>query len=189
MNSWIPVSGTPRTRLMEQAMTMFGERGFEGVQVSDVARAAGVTTGALYHHFGSKAGLYHLVRTEVERRVRDRMEGAWAARPGSVAEMLRVGFDTAWELKAVAMLAEVPPFTRDDILADLIAGRGETLHPGLGAILVGAWRAALAASTGAASKEPARSALVALVGGVERAPGLGSGRTGGPHVLRPHRDP
>ncbi len=41
-----------------------------------MSAAAEVTTGALYHHFGSKLGLYTFVRDDVERRLLDRMEGA-----------------------------------------------------------------------------------------------------------------
>jgi AcrR family transcriptional regulator len=42
-------------------------------------KADGSPTGALYHHFGSKLGLYDLMRDDVERRLLDRMEGAIAA--------------------------------------------------------------------------------------------------------------
>ncbi len=38
-------------------------------------QSVGVTTGVLYHHFGSKEGLYAVVREELERRVVDRMDG------------------------------------------------------------------------------------------------------------------
>jgi hypothetical protein len=50
------------------------------VTVGEIAAGAGVTTGPLYHHFGSKLGLYAFVRDEAERRLLDRMEGAAAAR-------------------------------------------------------------------------------------------------------------
>ena len=43
--------------------------------------AAETTTGPLYHHFGSKLGLYDVIRSDVERRVTDRMEGALATAP------------------------------------------------------------------------------------------------------------
>ena len=167
MNAWIPVAGTPRARLVEQAMVQFGRRGYENVAVADVARAAGVTTGALYHHFGSKAGLYDLVRTEVERRVRDHMDGAGAVPGSSLQDVLRVGFEAAWTLEAARMLAESPPVDRSDRLADFIIRRGDRLHPGLGPILVGAWQAALAESVRDGAQEPARSALVALLRGIE----------------------
>lgn len=36
---------------------MFCERGFDGVNISDVMKAAGLTHGSFYNHFGSKADL------------------------------------------------------------------------------------------------------------------------------------
>jgi AcrR family transcriptional regulator len=76
MREWVPVPSSARGRLAAHALAAFGEHGYEGVAVGALARAAGVTTGSLYHHFGSKLGLYAVVREEVERRVLDRMEGA-----------------------------------------------------------------------------------------------------------------
>ena len=64
---------------MLAAVKEFGARPFDEVTVGELAAAAKVTTGALYHHFGSKLGLYSLVREDVERRLLDRMDGAVAA--------------------------------------------------------------------------------------------------------------
>ena len=69
--------GQARARRREE----FGARPFDEVTVGELAAAADVTTGALYHHFGSKLGLYAFVRDDVERRLLDRMEGAIAASP------------------------------------------------------------------------------------------------------------
>ena len=60
-------------------MRRFESEGRDAVNVTDVARDAGVTTGSLYHHFGSKEGLYVVIREEMERRMTERMEGAAAA--------------------------------------------------------------------------------------------------------------
>ena len=57
-------------------------RPFDEVTVGELAADAGVTTGALYHHFENKLGLYRFVREDVERRLLDRMEGAAAAHEG-----------------------------------------------------------------------------------------------------------
>jgi AcrR family transcriptional regulator len=46
-----------RARLIEAASTMFVEQGYAEVTVRDLARACGVTTGALYAHFRNKAAL------------------------------------------------------------------------------------------------------------------------------------
>ena len=79
MREWIPVSTSPKGRLALSAVKEFGARPFDEVTVAELATAAKVTTGALYHHFGSKLGLYAFVREDVERRLLDRMEGAVAA--------------------------------------------------------------------------------------------------------------
>jgi AcrR family transcriptional regulator len=46
-----------RARLLEAAATVFAERGYDGTRVADIAAAAGVSNGALYAHFASKAEL------------------------------------------------------------------------------------------------------------------------------------
>jgi AcrR family transcriptional regulator len=46
-----------RERLLGAAADVFGERGYDGTRVADIAAAAGVSNGALYAHFGSKAEL------------------------------------------------------------------------------------------------------------------------------------
>lgn len=79
MREWIPVPGTAKSRLVEAAIHQFEMAGYEAVNVTELAAKASVTTGALYHHFDSKLGLYLVVREEMERRVVDRMVGAAAA--------------------------------------------------------------------------------------------------------------
>ncbi len=62
MRSWIPVPETTTGRLVYAALELFGAHGYAPVGVSTIASHAGVTTGSLYHHFGSKEGLYRLAR-------------------------------------------------------------------------------------------------------------------------------
>ena len=50
-----------RAALIEAGRWLFGERGFAGASVEDLAREARVTTGALYHHFGAKRLLFEAV--------------------------------------------------------------------------------------------------------------------------------
>lgn len=47
-----------RARLIETAMTLFAERGYEGTSVRDLAKVAGVNVAAVSYHFGSKDALY-----------------------------------------------------------------------------------------------------------------------------------
>ena len=44
-------------RIVKQASRLFRERGFENVSVGEVMKAAGLTHGAFYAHFGSKEEL------------------------------------------------------------------------------------------------------------------------------------
>ncbi len=48
---------TGRARIRDAALRLFAERGVEGTTVRDIARAAGVSTGLIRHHFGSKQDL------------------------------------------------------------------------------------------------------------------------------------
>ncbi len=46
-----------RERLLRAAAGVFAERGYDGTRVADIAAAAGVSNGAMYAHFASKAEL------------------------------------------------------------------------------------------------------------------------------------
>jgi AcrR family transcriptional regulator len=64
--------------LLAEARRQFARDGFERVNVAAVARRAGVTTGALYHHFHSKEGLFRAVLEQVHREVAERIADAAA---------------------------------------------------------------------------------------------------------------
>src|SRR3979411_1368253 len=46
-----------RAELLELAARMFAERGFRATTVRDIADAAGILSGSLYHHFDSKESM------------------------------------------------------------------------------------------------------------------------------------
>jgi TetR/AcrR family transcriptional repressor of nem operon len=46
-----------RTRVVETAAALFREKGFDGVSIADLMRAADMTHGGFYNHFGSKDDL------------------------------------------------------------------------------------------------------------------------------------
>jgi AcrR family transcriptional regulator len=50
-----------RDALVRAGRELFGQRGFRETSVDDLARAARVTTGALYHHFPTKTALFEAV--------------------------------------------------------------------------------------------------------------------------------
>ena len=50
-----------RESLVHAGRELFGQKGFRQTSVEDLARAARVTTGALYHHFPTKTALFEAV--------------------------------------------------------------------------------------------------------------------------------
>ena len=125
-----------------------------------------VTTGALYHHFGSKLGLYAFVRADVEQRLLDRMEGAVAARESdraaAVTSALLVGLDFAVRENFLRILGDPPAGTGHDRLAEMLSQSAVPMAPLLGQVLAAAWRAALLAIAEGAEPEQARTAIAAL---------------------------
>ena len=71
-----------RTALLETARGLFAERGYAAVGTEEIVRAAGVTRGALYHHFEGKLELFAAVYEQVEAEL---VQGIAAAvdTPGS----------------------------------------------------------------------------------------------------------
>ena len=167
VREWIPVSTSPKGRLALAAVREFGARPFDEVTVAELATAANVTTGALYHHFGSKLGLYAFVREDVERRLLDRMEGAVAASPESdrsaaVTAAMLVGLDFAVREGFLRILGDPPAGTEHDRLAEMLSASAVPAALLLGRVLAAAWRAALAAIAEGAEPEHARAAIEAL---------------------------
>ncbi|CAN5663656.1 hypothetical protein BH24ACT13_BH24ACT13_06710 [soil metagenome] len=166
MREWIPVSTSPKGRLVLAAVKEFGARPYGEVMVAELVAAAKVTTGTLYHHFGSKLGLYAFVRGDVERRLLDRMEGAVAARESdraaAVTSALLVGLDFAVREDFLRILGDPPPGTNHDRLAEMLSQSAVPTAPLLGRVLAAAWRAALSAIAEGAEPEQARAAIAAL---------------------------
>lgn len=55
-----------QTALVAAARPLFAERGFAAVSADEIVRTAGVTRGALHHHFTDKRGLFQAVFEQVE---------------------------------------------------------------------------------------------------------------------------
>jgi AcrR family transcriptional regulator len=60
-----------RNALVVAARRLFGEQGYAATSTEEIVAAAGVTKGALYHHFGGKQELYRVVLEQVLHEVSD----------------------------------------------------------------------------------------------------------------------
>jgi AcrR family transcriptional regulator len=65
-----------RDALTVAGRSLFGQAGFAATSVEDIAAEAGVTIGALYHHFSTKADLFDTVFEGLHRELRDRSVAA-----------------------------------------------------------------------------------------------------------------
>lgn len=70
-----------RAALLAAARPLFAERGYAAVGTPEIAAAAGVTRGALYHQFEGKEALFEAVFEQVEQEVTERI-GALLAQAG-----------------------------------------------------------------------------------------------------------
>ena len=71
-----------RDRILRSAARLFAIKGFRGTTVGDVVKSAEVTSGAFFHHFGSKDDLGFAVierHMELRRRELDRIEAEMPA--------------------------------------------------------------------------------------------------------------
>ncbi|MEU5878919.1 TetR/AcrR family transcriptional regulator [Spirillospora sp. NPDC047279] len=68
-----------RRTLVATSRDLFATKGYGAVGLSEIVRAAGVTKGALYHHFESKADLFRAALEQVQREVGDDVAAAAAA--------------------------------------------------------------------------------------------------------------
>jgi AcrR family transcriptional regulator len=107
---------TTRRHLLEVATGLFSERGYDATSIETVLEAAGVSRGALYHHFRSKEALFEAVYAEAQKSVAAEVLEE-AMRAGSPLDMLRAG--------ARAWLARVrDPIVRQITLIDAPAVLG-----------------------------------------------------------------
>src|SRR5215218_625653 len=83
-------SETTRAALIAEGRRLFADRGYAAVGTEEIVRAAGVTRGALYHHFDGKEDLFRAVYEDVERELVERV-AARATTGGDPLEALHAG--------------------------------------------------------------------------------------------------
>lgn len=66
-------SEATRNALIAAGRRLFTEKGYDGVAAEEIVREAGVTRGALYHHFGGKAELLEAVYERLEAESTERV--------------------------------------------------------------------------------------------------------------------
>jgi AcrR family transcriptional regulator len=130
-----------RARIFDAALGVFADRGYDAASIAEIGQRAGVAKSVMYHHFGSKAGLYEAVVKAQNADLIDQITAALPTDPA--APRLRAGIDayfaflearpTVWQL-----LFRDPPVDpelvkmhqrlqreRADLLASLLSPPGQ----------------------------------------------------------------
>jgi AcrR family transcriptional regulator len=110
-----------RERILDAAETAFGERGYAGASVGEIAEAAGITKPVLYDHFSSKHELF----VAIMERARDELTARGAAAMSQDApERARVRhaveafFDFVEEHPAAVRVLFASPRETPELVAD-----------------------------------------------------------------------
>jgi AcrR family transcriptional regulator len=86
-----------RRRILTAAMRCVAEVGYSQASIREIARAADMTSGSLYHYFANKAELLRATGEEIEDVVLPRLQAA-AARSDNVADRLEAVLDASIQL-------------------------------------------------------------------------------------------
>lgn len=112
-------------RLIEIAAEIFARDGYAKAATEEIVALAGVTRGALYHHFGSKEGLFRAVLEHVQKQVGQRVEESVA------------GLSDPWQALITGsqafLRASLDPHTQRIMLTDGPAVLGWSVWRGLDA--------------------------------------------------------
>lgn len=155
-----------REALIEAARPLFAAHGFAEVALETIVRAAGVTRGALYHHFADKTELFAAVFERVEGEVATRMgESIAEANEADPVEVMRLG--ASFWLDACS-----DPEIQRIVLVDAPAVLGWTRWTGIGnRYNIGLVRGLLAnaVETGRIPPQPIEATALTMLGAMREA--------------------
>lgn len=163
-----------RKSVLKAARESFAAHGFAGTSTTAITAAAGVTRGALYHHFTDKTDLFRSVFVEIEHELNETVLAAALAESDLLGAF--VAGCAAWLDFAVR-----PDYQRIAVVeAPAVLGAAEwhAIDAGIGLASMEAGLAALA-QEGVLPRRPSRALAVLLFGALTDA-GLALARGDGP---------
>lgn len=128
-----------RASIVDAAAGCFAEKGFERTTTADICRAAGISSGSLFHYFPNKRAVFTAIFTDDAVETAERLEAA-AKADDPLAALLDVTAELAGQVAHPAVvrlvLEAAAQAARDDEFAELIKRNDGALRDGL-AVLVG----------------------------------------------------
>jgi AcrR family transcriptional regulator len=162
-----------RQAIVAAARDLFTERGFSGTATTEVVARAGVTRGALYHHFSDKTDLFRAVFRDLERELNEYVLARARAERDPIAGFMAGS-------RAYIEFAERSDWRRIAVVdAPAVLGQ-EEWHATDAAIGLASMEAGLMAlrAAGAIDVEPTRALATVLFGALTEA-GLAAARGDG----------
>jgi TetR/AcrR family transcriptional regulator len=155
------VARTRREEILDIAMELFAEHGYEGTSMSDLAERVGLRKASLFHHFESKEVLYAAVLARLLEGV-GRAISAGSMAPGTFEERLDALTDAITNL-----LGEQPFAAR--LLVREVMDWGPVARDQLAGLMQGALNTAVAflqagQDAGAFARADARQLVISLTG-------------------------
>lgn len=120
-----------RQAVLDAAAAIFGRKGYDGASIAAITAQAGVSSGAIYAHFGSKAELFAAVvrafrRTEFDELLNlDSVGGAEAVDAGRA--------DAASVITAVGASMDLPPSEESALMLEAVVASKR--HPEVAELL------------------------------------------------------
>jgi AcrR family transcriptional regulator len=159
-------SEATRAALIGAARPLFAERGYAAVGTEEIVRAAGVTRGALYHHFDGKRALFEAVYVRIEVELAERIAaGALNAGAAEPLEAMRAGAEMFLEACTVPEVQRIVLLDGPSVLG-WDRWREIGAEHGLG-LIEATLRAGV--DTGAIAEQPVRPLAHVLMGALDEA--------------------
>lgn len=99
-----------KRRILDSAEEVFCRAGYAGAKMHEIAQMAGMTKGAIFWHFESKASLFHAVQARSLARLREIFDTAFATSEPIMEKfrkaLLQLRRDKAFEMLLALGLAE-----------------------------------------------------------------------------------
>ena len=159
-------SAATQQALLTAARRLWGARGYAAVSTPEIAEAAGVTRGAMYHQYSDKTKLFLAVLEAVEEDVMRRLtETVIAAEPSTPADALRIAADAWLDIASEAEVRQLVLLDAPSILG--WAGFREiSLRYGLG---MTEQLLAAAMESGQLPRQPIRALATVMLGALDEA--------------------
>jgi AcrR family transcriptional regulator len=135
-----------RGAIVDAAAGCFAEKGFERTTTADICRAAGISSGSLFHYFPNKRAVFTAIFTDDARQTAERLAVAaeaadpWTALLDVVAELAG---QVAHPAVVRLVLEAAAQAARDDEFAQLIQRNDGAIRDGLAVLITRAAEAGL----------------------------------------------